>query len=666
MNNNSGIANITKLSSKKILRRTNLGNTNKRISNQLKQVKQSIQNSNPIVNTISNNNQNVIRNSVRSGLRSTLTNMDSSNEDPDYPPRVAEFKTFIGTVGATKKSSVLNKNKSSKNKTGKTKNKQQSINELNNGKTQRIKTLLPTKCDFMPQPQENKKKENYTKMYKEKKIHPSGKIWGLGVEHEFIVVVDDANTAAKSIKLCNTFMTEKLDEKNTEIIKRLFSKKHKPKFVLPFLGKATKLPYIDGNVESTSKNHIYMLEIKNLDYYNSSLKDVVKELNCQQSETFETLEKELKDEHKINVKLSDSNVGANKFLFFKHGKYSAYRLNNSGIIGQKNNTLTYKTDYSGSYHFWITLPTLPDDKNKVEYHKNAMFLLQTMEPIFCSLFSSCDPNLAKDPKRIAGSYRSVMNFWANFGVGKIYDETKLSSRVNSTPAVYNNSKFYLFQLLDYYKNKKTNNNINNNLINNDDKINELEYFLLKDKTNDIVYSLYEAGQWSYARLYKEMNDHGIKELGSDFRKTNGVDGFEFRIWDHFPQKYLPDVLKIVYLIASYSFNIGLDNKHFKYSGIEAPWNNNMTQAMINGYKFKPSEDYVNFINQQFNFKGKSKLKYTSNITPKKLLLNLIDSLLLKVKNKNHEFWLLAGDTPSTFKKPTIHNINKMSQDYAMI
>ena len=37
--------------------------------------------------------------------------------------------------------------------------------------------------------------------------------------------------------------------------------------------------------------------------------------------------------------------------------------------------------------------------------------------------------------------------------------------------------------------------------------------------------------------------------GTDFRRKPGIKGFEFRIWDHFPQRYLSDVLKVVYLLV---------------------------------------------------------------------------------------------------------------------
>ena len=148
-------------------------------------------------------------------------------------------------------------------------------------------------------------------------------------------------------------------------------------------------------------------------------------------------------------------------------------------------------------------------------------------------------------------------------------------------------------------------------------------------------------------------------MGSDFRRVSRVKGFEFRIWDHFDQIYLKNILKIVYLISCYGMLI--DIKHLTFSIENQGWNNAMRDALMEGYLMKIDTEYIKFVSKQFKIKID---KIENNNNNKKMLSFIIDKIWDKVINnkKIKDIYLLM--VGNDMKKPIIENINKMSQDYA--
>ena len=93
---------------------------------------------------------------------------------------------------------------------------------------------------------------------------------------------------------------------------------------------------------------------------------------------------------------------------------------------QKISPKLYK-DYTGSYHFTLTLPfiqkekyTKKDEKDFLERLKNFALMFQWLEPLLCASFFSVDSDIIDDPKkRTHGSFRVLMTGWGNFGGSEV-------------------------------------------------------------------------------------------------------------------------------------------------------------------------------------------------------------------------------------------------------
>lgn len=466
-----------------------------------------------------------------------------------------------------------------------------------------------------------KTKKNNEKIQNMNKIE-----WGLGVEHEFVAVIDIKMDIDKLINILQKINEEKVDKIKNSLQKLIKKDGNKIYLVVPYTN-TFGLNYV--NIEASGINFLPMYEVKNMSFYNVTLKNVLEELGEQQSTVLSKLSHVISDKTGLKLRATETPFGAHKLLFNKCGGNNYFSFQHDDgfkCLGVKN-IKTY-SDYTGSYHFWITLPhKVLDNINNINMlHQKAIFLLQAVEPLFCAIYGSCDPNLKnKTKKLLKGSFRTANNMFANYGIATSYDYT--------SPLIYN--RFL-------YKENITSHKIN-----------------LKSYLNQVENTLTDKLNISKIPNYQQFVGNEFWGIGADFRRKNGVKGFEFRIWDHFPQKYLEDILKIVYLVATHSYDIKPDNLQFCFDS--QSWNDAMSQALLEGYKAKINQEYLDFISNQLNIK----LKYQENSV--KLLEQIINNLYQKVlKNKKHHYWTLTGEsnTSKNNKKPIVVNINKMSQDFA--
>jgi hypothetical protein len=448
--------------------------------------------------------------------------------------------------------------------------------------------------------------------------------WGLGVEHEFMMCYDTSSTK-KFVDSILEKINGPIDDKRKREINKIINGKKKYYYVLPFID---NFDMKEVNIESSGLNDLPMYEIKNMKFYNVNIKDIINELNDQRKRLNDNLEKAISI--KINKKITpiETNFGAEHLLFNTCAKNSYYNFQmNPGFECLGVNNIKTDVDYTGSYHFWITLPYKKTDTNDqiILLHQKSIFLLQSIEPLLCSFFGSCDPTINRNnmKKLIRGSYRTANNIYANYGMASGYN--------------YNGQDMFS-RVVDKVSPRTL----------------KVESYITKLQ-NTLRKPLKLSDYPNYTQFVSFFEPWGF---GTDFRRKRGIKGFEFRIWDHFPQKHLSDILKIVYLLATHAYDI--THEKLNYSFDNQHWHNAMYECLMNGYKGKISSEYIEYINSQFSLNLDTKNKNTS------IFEDLINLLYKKVlKNNKHHYWTLTGETPKDHKKPKIHNFNKMSQDAAL-
>jgi hypothetical protein len=448
--------------------------------------------------------------------------------------------------------------------------------------------------------------------------------WGLGVEHEFMMCFDASGTKNFTNSILEK-INGTIDTKRKKEINKVINGKNKFYYVIPYID---NFDMKEVNIEASGLNNLPMYEIKNMKFYNVNIKDIVNELNDQRERLNNNLVKVLST--KINRKLTpiETRFGAENLIFNtcpNNGYFSFQDNPGFECIGVDN--IKTDVDYTGSYHFWITLPYHKNDtkENIMLLHQKSIFLLQSIEPLLCAYYGSCDPTINKTNKNrlIRGSYRTANNIYANFGMAPGYN--------------YNGFDMYA-RIVKKMQSRK---------LNIESYIDKLKKSLRKplklSEYPDYIQFVHSDSPWGY---------------GTDFRRKYGIKGFEFRIWDHFPQKYLSDVLKVVYLLATHTYDI--DHKDLTYPFDNEHWHTSMFECLMNGYQGKISSEYIEFINSQFSMNLDAKNTTTS------IFEELITKLYKKVlSNEKHHYWTLSGETPKNHKKPKIHNFNKQSQDTAL-
>lgn len=403
--------------------------------------------------------------------------------------------------------------------------------------------------------------------------------WGLGVEHELILVFSIDNTLDNYINIIETFIQQKLNRKQIQKINQLLKKYNKTlKFVVPYY-KNINLDFV--NQEKTSKNKIRMYEIKTTKYKNVTIKELVEELDSQKRQLTNKVEKYLEDKFQLKIKVDETPYGSAHLLFFENFRLDTHIL-------PKFNELKLSSDYTGSYHFWITLPY--KEKNQI-----AMYLLQTLEPLFSSIFCSPDPKITIDNKpRFSSSFRFANNYFAGFGSSSIYDYDSLKLKERKVK----------------YKDIKPR------------KIDDETYIdIVIDKLLD---SMDDDEYFDYL----EFMDIPHNKIGTDFRRREEIEGFEFRIFDHFPQKYLESILEIIYLVSCYSYQIS--NKGLELSIENKGWNQSMANSLLDGYQMKIPLEYIKFISRQFKI-NKKNLKNQNSLELLSSILIILNNSILDVK-----------------------------------
>lgn len=278
------------------------------------------------------------------------------------------------------------------------------------------------------------------------------------------------------------------------------------------------------------------------------------------------------------------------------------RLKNADIVlANMKNTLK-KTNYTGSYHFTLTLPfdTLTyEPKRYFEQYKRYINQFQWIEPLIIAMYTTTDMRgIGSEKIHSRASYRILLSGWGNPGGSDVRKFDQGLTRKTNIPLHWRKKMNYPGQskLEKYCADPKRKYN--------DDYV---------DPDRD----LYDMG----GDFRTPSGDHGQSWNVRD-RPKGKLFGVEMRILDYFPPRHMASLLRIVVFIAENSRN----TKNEMYVYEDKDWIAAMHSVFKSGWRAELPKGYINKLEKAL------KLKF-----PKKpRMLDAFWTIFLKVLHKkNH-------------------------------
>jgi len=297
----------------------------------------------------------------------------------------------------------------------------------------------------------------------------------------------------------------------------------------------------------------------------------------------------------------------------------------------KKNKNKLHTDYLGSYHITLTLPYKSDiTKNAfIKMHQNFANQLQWLEPLMLTAYFAGDENAPGQMMNYPrAGYRPCIIGWGNLAGSDIRLFSKGIGRYAKTPIYWRNNK-------------------------------------LKFKETDKLKPCFPASPMA-------KREKAITSLSSDFRtfgdnpenpseRISGApmtigNGIEFRIFDHFSDKYIEHLMILIGLVAENSRKI--ETNGYVY---ENPiWIAAVHNIIRNGYKAELSKKYIDLLRKKLDIPIKTQSIIAFDVF-KKIYEELWD------KNINGEwsqiFYTLSPPHKSLIIFP---EINKKSWQFAFM
>jgi len=295
-----------------------------------------------------------------------------------------------------------------------------------------------------------------------------------------------------------------------------------------------------------SKNMIYdgdTIEFITYDFYKTTVTNVLDELKLLKNKFLKEVNKLLVDNKPKDV--SDNYIFNDKIIYPKFNYGFAKFLTNKDNVAICNN---------GTYHINITLPTNLNKKDEIENeetfrqeHSNAIRLIQWIEPFLIALYGSPDIMHILNKSYAGGSLRLMLSRYIGLGT---YDSNKM----------------------------------------------------IKGKMlNDFNYS--DNNHW-YTKLHENSGYIPPEKIGYDINYNKFTKhGIEIRIFDHFDESKLYEILEFFVLILDHSLNKEIEspvkNKHwndFVYNVIldrNTKISNEIKILYENIFDFKTSHENIN-------------------------------------------------------------------------
>jgi hypothetical protein len=230
-------------------------------------------------------------------------------------------------------------------------------------------------------------------------------------------------------------------------------------------------------------------------------------------------------------------------------------------------------EYNGSYHITFTLPYKKSTTNKefIKMHQNFCNQLQWLEPLLLTSYFTGDeyaPGSGKD--RVRGSFRVMIIGWGNFAGTDIRLLDKGIGRYAKTPTYWRDNLYFkdVDKLKPCFKPSP---------------------MALREGATTTLSSDFRT----FGSPDPDRPEH--RESGIGMNKPNGV---EFRIFDHFQDRYISHLVTLMSLVAENS----RITKTTGYVYENKIWIKELHNIMTYGYKAKLSEDYIDLLRKKLGLK----------------------------------------------------------------
>lgn len=315
----------------------------------------------------------------------------------------------------------------------------------------------------------------------------------------------------------------------------------------------------------------------------------------------------------FNILMKDKET---KALVRKYGKLSDYPFGMTRYLKVpkiKNNTYTFpknskgddsvRPEYNGSYHLTMTLPHKANISRSefIKIHQNFCNQLQWIEPLLLTAYFTGDENAPGSSKKyVRGSFRVMIIGWGNFAGTDIRLLEKGIGRYAKTPTYWrDNFELYESEKLDPC----------------------------------IPPSAAAKAEKAITTLSSDIRTFGSTDPLRPDHRESGIgmtvpNGIEFRIFDHFQDKYIESLSYLFSLIAE---NSRVTKTH-GYVYKNKIWIDELQNIMTHGYKAELSEEYIKLLREKLGLKIK-----TTSIIAYDVFCTVFDELYEKNK---HGKWSL--------------------------
>ena len=461
--------------------------------------------------------------------------------------------------------------------------------------------------------------------------------WGLGIEHEMHIFHAPKNNKdkIKDFILFDSFtpIQNILDQQHTNNKDNITDEDYELLKHIPFevSGRKCNNQWVIKPVPIKMPELITFhpfCSIRN----NRNLKNLVQELLLDKQKLYKILL--TNDKVKKLVKkygdLAEYPYGMTRYL-----KYPIIEKNNHYIFEKKNGKDLLVPEYNGSYHITITLPHKKNiSKQKfIKMHQNFCNQLQWLEPLMLTAYFSGDEDAPGSMhKKTRGSFRVMIIGWGNLAGTDIRLLNKGIGRYSKTPTYWRKD--------------------------------------LKFDDTDKLKPCYQPSP-------SALKEGALSSLSSDFRTFGSTDplrpehresgvsmtvpnGIEFRIFDHFSDFYLPNLVEFIALVAENS-NV-TKTKGYVYEN--KIWINALHNIMKNGYKAQLSKSYIELLRKKLGL---------AIDTPSIIAFDIFNVIFEELVHKNlHGDWMkiFHGNIKTSIKtellKYPVPEINKKSWQFAFM
>jgi hypothetical protein len=284
-------------------------------------------------------------------------------------------------------------------------------------------------------------------------------------------------------------------------------------------------------------------------------------------ETFYKILKKYDPETKSLIKYYGK-LTEHPFGMSRNIKYPMMRKRNKYILNKKDTT-----DYNGSYHLTFTLPHTKMIPNKtfIKIHQNFANQLQWLEPLMLTAYFSGDElSPGSNGMRVRGSFRVMMTGWGNLAGSDIRLFGKGIGRYSKTKTYWRDNLHFK----------------------------DLEKLKLCYPPNPLA-----VKEGAITSLSSNFRTFGSTDPRRPEHRESGIkmtppNGVEFRIFDHFPDVYLDNLVLLVSLVA--------ENSRLKetidYVYENKIWIDTIQNIMKCGYRAELSYEYIDLLREKLDLK----------------------------------------------------------------